>query len=249
MSDSVDHEIRSLQSIYGSERDPDGLAFAPLADAFRRKGEIREAFDLLQDGTSRHPDFATGHVVTAQLYVDWGFPAEAELAARRVLELDSENIVALSILGSILVERGDDEAGAVHAVLVGVDPESEQARAVAEQPDDEVTAHVGVDADIVDQEAPTVERLAIQPDEVSSESFDEAPGLPSEAIEGGDSLDMLGVHETEAPVEDLAAFEVSDSPEMDPFDVVMDIEPVVEAEPEIDGVMDLGALEIGRAHV
>ncbi|MGB1841128.1 MAG: tetratricopeptide repeat protein, partial [Longimicrobiales bacterium] len=205
MSDSVDQEIRALESIHGSERDPEGLAFAPLADAFRRKGDIRKAFDLLQDGTARHPDFATGHVVTAQLYVDWGFPAEAELAARRVLELDSENIVALSILGSILDERGDDEAGAVHDVLVGADPESEQARAV-------------------------------------TKPLDEALGLPSHAMQGIDSLDMLGVHEAEARVEDPAAFEVADAPEMDPFDLAMDIEPVVEEESEIEEVMDLGAL-------
>ncbi|MDE3005264.1 MAG: hypothetical protein OXU39_04150, partial [Gemmatimonadota bacterium] len=133
MSDSVDHEIRTLQSLYWSERDPDGLAFAPLAEALLRRGDVREAMDVLSDGTSRHPDFSTGHVTAARLYLEQGFAVEAELSARRVLELDSDNIVALSILGTILYERGDPEAASFHAALVCTDPESGEAKALADR--------------------------------------------------------------------------------------------------------------------
>ena len=133
MSDSVDQEIRTLQSLFRSERDPDGLAFAPLAEALLRRGDVREAMDVLSDGTSQHPDFSTGHVTAARLYLEQGLAVEAERSARRVLELDSENIVALSILGTILYERGDPEATSFHEVLVSTDPESGEAKALADR--------------------------------------------------------------------------------------------------------------------
>ena len=201
MSDSVDLEIRTLQALYRSERDPDGLAFAPLADAFLRKGDLREALDLLSDGRARHPDFSTGHVIAARLYHAQGMDAEAELAARRVLELDADNIVALSLLGSVLDERGDEEAAAVHAALAWVDPESDEALGVAGSVealpdvgafalDDPVEGpvHPASDTDApadgkahdyadVDQEAPTEELRAIGQHDDGDDSFEDALGL------------------------------------------------------------------------
>ena len=128
MSESLDQEIQTLQSIYWSERDPDGLAFAPLAGALLRKGEVREALDLLADGTSRHPDVTTGHIVASRLYLEQGMHREAEFATRRVLDLDPGNIVALSMLATILADRGEwDETATLRGTLVGLDPESEEA--------------------------------------------------------------------------------------------------------------------------
>ena len=98
MSESLEVEIRTLQSIFWSERDPDGLAFAPLADAFRRKGDVREALDLLVDGTARHPGYATGHVVTTRLYLEQGMFERATTfsgsssSARRAANSASANI-------------------------------------------------------------------------------------------------------------------------------------------------------------
>ncbi len=132
MHDSLDQEIRTLQSIFWSERDPDGLAFASLADAFRRKGEVREALDLLTDGMSRHPEFVTGHAIATRLYSDQGLDYEAELAARRVLELDPEHLVGLSALATLLAGKGeDDEADRLRSTLLELDPDSEEARVVA----------------------------------------------------------------------------------------------------------------------
>ena len=119
MSELLDQEIRTLQSLYWSERDPDGLAFAPLADAYLQKGDVKEALDLLTDGMSRQPEYATGHVIAARLYLAQGMHSEAEYAARRVLKLDAENIGALFALASVLAERGDTgEAERVGATLL-----------------------------------------------------------------------------------------------------------------------------------
>ena len=134
MSESLDQEIRTLQSIYWSERDPDGLAFAPLADAFLRRGEVREALDLLADGTSRHPDVTTGHIVASRLYLEQGMHGEAEFAVRRVLDLDPCNTVALSTLATILDDRGEcDETATLRGMLEGLDPDSEELGSVTHE--------------------------------------------------------------------------------------------------------------------
>jgi tetratricopeptide (TPR) repeat protein len=108
---SLEQEIRDLRSRFWSERDPDGRAFAPLADAFRRAGELDEALELLADGLGRHPDYATGHVIAAWVHRDRGDAASAETAYRAVLELDPENARALHGLGQLLARGGRVAAG------------------------------------------------------------------------------------------------------------------------------------------
>ena len=40
-------------------RDPNSLAFAPLADAYRRAGRTRDAIALCREGLARFPEYAT----------------------------------------------------------------------------------------------------------------------------------------------------------------------------------------------
>jgi len=122
VSESVDQEIRTLRALYWSSRDPEGLAFAPLAKALSKRGDIRQAVDLLSDGISRHPNFATGHVIAAGVYSDQGMMDEADSAARRTLDLDPENSVALAIRSKIIGERGADETKSVSDKFIGTDP-------------------------------------------------------------------------------------------------------------------------------
>jgi len=56
---------------------------------------------------ARHPDFTPGHVVAARLYVEQGLFTEAEISARRVLDLDPENVDALRSLVRALDEEGE----------------------------------------------------------------------------------------------------------------------------------------------
>ena len=98
MTDSLQREIQTLRELHGSERDPHGRAFAPLADALRRAGHVKESLATLLAGLKAHPDFASAHVVAARTYLDAGMVAEAELSAHRVLELDGENVEGLRLL-------------------------------------------------------------------------------------------------------------------------------------------------------
>lgn len=131
MSDSIDQEIRKLKGLRWSSRDPEGLAFAPLADALSRKGDVRTAIEMLRDGISRNPDFATGHVIAAEVFSAQGMMAEAEFAARRSLDLDPDNIVALTILDRIRGELADDGVQSIHRGVIKTDHESVLADRVA----------------------------------------------------------------------------------------------------------------------
>jgi tetratricopeptide (TPR) repeat protein len=205
VSEALDQEIRTLQSIFWSERDPDGLSFAALADAFLRKGDLREALDLLTDGTSRHPDYATGHVVATRLYLEQGMHAEAEFAARRVLDLDPENAVALSALVTVLHANGEeDEAAVVRSALVDADPDSEEARAVALLP---LPDAVAVTDEVV------VEALPESTGADDRGGLDDAGRAEVELTELAEALSALGLSDTET---EFATLEELDQDSGDP---------------------------------
>jgi tetratricopeptide (TPR) repeat protein len=87
--------------------DPDGRGFVPLADALRRAEDYREARRVLEEGLDRHPEFSSGHLVSAWLHLDQGKTEEAETSFGFVLDLDPRNVSALSGLGDLLEARGD----------------------------------------------------------------------------------------------------------------------------------------------
>jgi hypothetical protein len=124
LTEALQLEIRTLKELLDSERDPAGRAFAPLADAYRKAGRIPDALRILRDGISKHPDFVTGHVVAAQLYVEQGLAAEGAIAARRALELDGENVSALkSLLRALDETGGGEEAERVRSLLTTLEPD------------------------------------------------------------------------------------------------------------------------------
>ena len=64
-------------------KDPASLAFAPLADAYRKAGRSREAIRLCREGLDRFPHYATARLVLAKALLDEGDTdgAAAELRA------------------------------------------------------------------------------------------------------------------------------------------------------------------------
>lgn len=130
MADSVEKEIRELCSLFWSERDPEGRAFAPLADAYRRQGDLDQALELLEDGLGRHQDFTPGHVVAGWVLRDRGETQAAAEAFDAALSLDDENLEALRGLGDLAAERGDAATAAgCYRKLVELEPTDPEVRA------------------------------------------------------------------------------------------------------------------------
>lgn len=111
MVPSIEQEIHDLHALIGSPRDPEGRAFVPLADAYRRAGDPSRALDVLADGLERHPGLAAGHLVAGLTLRDLADDTGAESAFRRVLDLDADNARALVGLGRLLDARGDEMDG------------------------------------------------------------------------------------------------------------------------------------------
>lgn len=107
MSEALEHEIRTLRAHFWSDRDPDGRAFAPLAEAYLAKGDVEEALALVEDGLGRLPDYATGHLVAARVHRARGDRAAARSAVEALLGLDRGNAPGLRLLGELAEEAGE----------------------------------------------------------------------------------------------------------------------------------------------
>jgi tetratricopeptide (TPR) repeat protein len=209
--ESLEREIRTLRSLFWSDRDPEGRGFVPLADAYRRAGDLEQALELLNDGLGRHPDFSPGHVVAARLYGEQGLFAEAEIAARSALELDPENVDAMGTLIVALEERGEvDQARGLHNHLSVLDPEpGDEPESVVEEevadfaalaPDEPEDAAAEADASLSDDDVTDFGSLA--PDEPPLEE----PAAAEEVL----GVDALAPEDIEPEMVDLDPFEPMD---------------------------------------
>ena len=96
-------EIEKLERRWAEN--PKGRNFAPLADAYRKAGELDRAIELCTAGLKLHPDYVSAHIVFARCLMDQKNDAGASDVFRKVLALDPENVLALKILAE-LAERG-----------------------------------------------------------------------------------------------------------------------------------------------
>lgn len=123
-----EEDIERLRQAQWSERDPQGRAFASIAEAHRLRGELHLAKTVAQEGVERLPEFASGHVVAGLVHRDLRSPVEADVAFRRVLDLDPENTVALRSLGELAKERESHaEAAEFFRKLYLLDPGAKDA--------------------------------------------------------------------------------------------------------------------------
>lgn len=187
-------EIQKLEARFAEN--PDGRFFAPLADAYRKAGDPDRALEVIQGNLAKHPDYLSAHIVLGRCYLDKKDDAGATRAFERVLELDSENIIALKSLAEIAERVGQpDEARRWLMRLLTVDQmnsEAEEdlkrlggpiAEAGAEEPAAEVSPpHISF-ADLTEPELPPEPVPPVPPVEVArmaEESTVPVPAIPDE---------------------------------------------------------------------
>jgi len=114
-------EIEKLEKRWAEN--PKGRNFAPLADAYRKAGELDRAIELCTAGLERHPDYVSAHIVFGRCLIDQKNDPGASEVFRKVLALDPENVLALKILAEI-AERGGRYAEAADWLsrLLSADP-------------------------------------------------------------------------------------------------------------------------------
>ncbi len=125
MNDDLSAEIKLLRDRY--DRAPDSRIFAPLADAYRKKGDVDRAIELCEKGLEGYPDYASAHVILGKCFYDKGATERSRAEFKRVIEIDPENMVALKFMGDILMSEGDrDESISFYRRILAIDPTNEE---------------------------------------------------------------------------------------------------------------------------
>src|SRR6266542_4096745 len=120
-------EIAKLESRW--RENPNGLTFAPLAEAYRKQKDPQRALEILTPGLEKHPDYIPANIVLGRCHWDLNDLPGAERAYIYVLGLDGENVIALKALAD-LTERlmRYEEAERWLETLLGVDRSNDDAR-------------------------------------------------------------------------------------------------------------------------
>ena len=126
-NDSLTPEINELKKKL--EENSDSLVFAPLADAIRRKGDLKEALEVCKKGLLKHPSYTLAQVVLGRILREQGKINEASNEFKTVLENDPDNLLAHNLLGSIYLEKKDFQAAIEeYQKVLTLNPDDEDAQ-------------------------------------------------------------------------------------------------------------------------
>jgi len=87
--------------------DPASIAFAELAEAYRREGRFDEAIETCRSGLERHPSYASARVTLGRALLGAGRLDEAEQEIERAWQAAPHNLAAARLRSEILFLRGD----------------------------------------------------------------------------------------------------------------------------------------------
>jgi hypothetical protein len=87
------------------EKDPASIAFAQLAEEYRRNGDHEQAVRICRDGLARHPGYLSAQVTLGRALMELGFYEEARKELESVLKVASDNLAAIRALAVIHQQR------------------------------------------------------------------------------------------------------------------------------------------------
>ncbi len=107
--------------------------FAPLANEYRKAGDLDAAIDLCRMHLEEQPGHLSGHIVYGQALYESHRADEAKKVFEAALTLDPENLIALRHLGDIAKSEGDATA-ATHWYqrVLDADPRNDEVIALIE---------------------------------------------------------------------------------------------------------------------
>ena len=132
MSGDMSEELKNLIERYNKA--PESRLFAPLADAYRKNGEIDKAIELCEKGLEKFSDYASARVILGKCFYDKGATERARDEFTRVLDVDPDNMVARKYMGEILLAEDKKVEAAEHfRHLLSIDPTNEEVSKTLEE--------------------------------------------------------------------------------------------------------------------
>lgn len=89
------------------DANPNSQIFAALAEAYRKKADLDQAFRICQSGLRIHPNYGSAHMVMARINVDKGMYDWAEIEARKVIDLEGNSHTTDLLLAEIYVNKNE----------------------------------------------------------------------------------------------------------------------------------------------
>jgi tetratricopeptide (TPR) repeat protein len=89
------------------QTDPTSIAFAQLAEEFRRMGNYQDAIDTCRSGLAHHPSYLSARVTLGRSLMELHQYNDAHNELEAVLDLAPDNLAAIRALADIHQRRGD----------------------------------------------------------------------------------------------------------------------------------------------
>lgn len=110
-------------------RDPTSLAFAQLADLYRKAGRAEEAVAACREGLVRYPHYTTARLILAKALVALGDETQALAEVGAILDLSPKDIQCHRLAADLQRRRGDLDAAVQHLEsAVALDPGDRESR-------------------------------------------------------------------------------------------------------------------------
>jgi tetratricopeptide (TPR) repeat protein len=112
-------------------RNPSSLAFAQLADLYRKAGRLAEAVAICRDGLVRYPQYATARLILAKALMAADHLEQAAAEAQTILETNAKDVQAHRLAAEIHRRRGHIDVAVRHLeTVVKLDHGDREARAL-----------------------------------------------------------------------------------------------------------------------
>lgn len=129
MSDTRIDDLRRRVQV-----DPASIAFAALAEEYRRLGQFEEAIATCTAGLQRHPAYLSAHVTLGRALMGVGRYDEARQELEHVLRAAPENLAAIRGLAEIHNHQREASARAWQPVASGLQPAGAEAAQAQGEP-------------------------------------------------------------------------------------------------------------------
>ena len=110
-------------------RDPASLAFAQLADLYRKAGRTRDAVALCRNGLTRYPHYTTARLILAKALVADGQLAPAQVELDAILETSPKDVPCHRLAAEVHRRLGHiDEAVRHLEAAIALDPSDRESQ-------------------------------------------------------------------------------------------------------------------------